>query len=70
MWDAALPGFGLRVTAGGKKSWVAMYHTGGRVTAIANDTPLAVDAGLFTLCNDVDSDTFTDCELKTNIILP
>jgi hypothetical protein len=25
-WDRTLPGFGLRLTAAGSKSWVAMYR--------------------------------------------
>src|SRR5215471_8350422 len=27
-WDADNPGFGLRVSAGGRKAWVAMYRHG------------------------------------------
>ncbi|MEE9249745.1 MAG: tyrosine-type recombinase/integrase [Alphaproteobacteria bacterium] len=29
-WDAALPGFGLRVTENGIRTWVVMYRMGGR----------------------------------------
>ena len=30
LWDSALPGFGLRVTEKGKKTWVVMYRNRGR----------------------------------------
>jgi len=30
-WDRTLPGFGLRMTATGSKSWVAMYRVGGKL---------------------------------------
>ena len=29
-WDRTLPGFGLRMTANGSRSWVAMYRVGGK----------------------------------------
>lgn len=29
-WDADLPGFGLRASAGGKRSWVAQHRAAGR----------------------------------------
>ncbi len=30
IWDAAIPGFGLRVSKAGRKSWVLMYRVAGR----------------------------------------
>jgi len=30
LWDALLPGFGLRITDKGNKSWILMYRLGGR----------------------------------------
>ncbi len=30
IWDAAMPGFGLRVSKAGRKSWVLMYRVDGR----------------------------------------
>lgn len=30
LWDAMLPGFGLRITDKGAKSWIVMYRLGGR----------------------------------------
>ncbi len=30
IWDAAMPGFGLRVSKAGRKSWVLMYRADGR----------------------------------------
>ena len=29
-WDASFPGFGLRVSQGGRRTWVVMYTAGGR----------------------------------------
>jgi hypothetical protein len=39
-WDRHLPGFGMRVTARGAKSWVAMYRVNGK-TIMETIAPLA-----------------------------
>src|SRR5262245_53150987 len=30
IWDASLPGFGMRLSAGGRRTWVVMYRLGSR----------------------------------------
>ena len=30
-WDASVPGFGLRISPGGRKAWVVLYRTHGRL---------------------------------------
>lgn len=44
-WDADLPGFGLRASAGGKRSWVAQYRAAGRTRrlTLGDATVVAVD---------------------------
>ena len=42
-FDGVTPGFALRVTASGHKSWIVMYRTGGRVRRLTLGTYPAVD---------------------------
>ncbi len=46
IWDAALPGFGLRVSKAGRKSWVLMYRIDGRKRRLTLGTfpALSLDA--------------------------
>jgi hypothetical protein len=37
-WDASTPGFGLRVSASGRKSWVLMYRHEGRLRRLTLGT--------------------------------
>jgi hypothetical protein len=30
-WDSQLPGFGLRISDSGRKTWVALYRVGGKL---------------------------------------
>src|SRR5690348_11513801 len=39
-WDRTLPGFGVRITTNGAKSWVAMYRVNGK-TVMETIGPLA-----------------------------
>jgi len=45
-FDTKLPGFGLRIRAGGKRSWIALYRRDGRLAklTLANADVLAPDA--------------------------
>src|SRR5437899_6499593 len=30
-WDSQLPGFGLRISKSGRKTWIALYRVGGQL---------------------------------------
>ena len=34
-WDAKMPGFGLRVAPSGRKTWILMYRTQGRLRRLS-----------------------------------
>jgi integrase len=44
-WDTTLPGFGLRLRAGGARSWVVQYDFGTATRRMTIGSPAAVDLG-------------------------
>ena len=42
VWDTGLPGFGVRISATGRKSWIAMYKVAGSVEVMETISPVAV----------------------------
>ena len=40
-WDAELPGFGLRVGSGGRRSWQLMYRVAGKKRRLSLGDPRA-----------------------------
>src|SRR5262249_14949487 len=42
-WDAAQPGFGVMLTAGGKRSWLCQYRSHGRSRRMTIDGRLSLD---------------------------
>ena len=50
VFDEALPGFGLRIRAGGKRTWIAQYRAGAKQRRVtlgqrAVSRPVAVPGG-------------------------
>ena len=43
-FDDALPGFGIRLRAGGKRTWVAQYRIGQKQRRVTLGTPETLDA--------------------------
>ena len=42
-WDLQLPGFGLRISESGRKTWVAMYRVGGKLIRETIGTAAVID---------------------------
>jgi Arm DNA-binding domain len=42
-WDSQLPGFGLRISESGRKTWVAMYRVGGKLIRETIGTAAVID---------------------------
>jgi integrase len=42
-WDSQLPGFGLRISESGRKTWVAMYRVGGKLIRETIGTVAIID---------------------------
>jgi Arm DNA-binding domain len=42
-WDSRLPGFGLRISESGRKTWVAMYRVGGKLVRKTIGTAALID---------------------------
>jgi integrase len=45
IFDEALPGFGLRIRAGGKRTWIAQYRLGSKQRRVTIGTVETLDAG-------------------------
>ncbi|MEM7443689.1 MAG: Arm DNA-binding domain-containing protein, partial [Pseudomonadota bacterium] len=46
LWDGGLPGFGVRISAAGRKTWQVMYRIGGRKRRLSLGTFPVLPVGL------------------------